>query len=64
MHDLINDTLVSKGGQVSLTVIQDNAPFKIVRGPATTYQPRITYPNGSTQTITVKELRAVSRRRV
>ena len=59
MHDLINDTLVSKGGQVSLTVIQDNAPFKIVRGPATTYQPRITYPNGSTQTITVKELRAL-----
>lgn len=59
MHDLVNDTLVSKGGRVSLTVIQDNAAFKIVRGPATTYQPQITYPNGSTQTITVRELRAL-----
>jgi type III restriction enzyme len=59
MHDLINDTLVSKGGRVSLTVIQDNAPFRIVRGPATTYQPQVTYPNGLTQTITVKELRTL-----
>jgi chromosome segregation protein len=28
-----------------------------MRGPATAYQPQITYPNGSSQTITVKELR-------
>jgi len=35
------------------------AAFKVVRGPATTYQPQITYPNGSTQTIIVKELRAL-----
>jgi chromosome segregation protein len=59
MHDLINDTLVSKGGQVTLTVIQDGAVFKILRGSATAYQPQITYPNGTTQTITVKELRAL-----
>lgn len=59
MNDLINDTLVSKGGRVTLTVLQDNAAFKIVRGPASAYQPQITYPNGSTQTITVKELRAL-----
>lgn len=59
MHDLINDTLVSKGGRVTLTVVQDNAAFKVVRGPATAYQPQITYPNGTTQTVTVKELRAL-----
>lgn len=59
MHDLVNETLVSKGGRVTLTVIQDKASFKIVRGPATAHQPQITYPNGSTQTVTVKELRAL-----
>ncbi|MGA3342170.1 MAG: AAA family ATPase [Methylocella sp.] len=59
LHDLGNDTLISKGGRVTLTVVQDKAGFKIVRGQATAYQPQITYPNGSTQTITVKELRAL-----
>jgi type III restriction enzyme len=59
MHDLINDTIVSKGGRITLTVVQDNAPFKIVRGPATAYQPQITYPTGASQTVTVKELRAL-----
>jgi chromosome segregation protein len=59
MRDLINDTLVSKGGRLTLIFVQDNAAFKIVRGPASAYQPQITYPNGSTQTITVKELRAL-----
>jgi chromosome segregation protein len=59
MHDLVNDTLVSKGGLVTLNVLQDNATFKIARGPASAYQPQITYPNGSSQTITVKELRAL-----
>jgi type III restriction enzyme len=58
-HDLINDTLVTKGGRVTLTVVQDSAAFKVVRGPASAYQPRITYPNGSTQTVTVKELGAL-----
>ncbi len=59
MHDLINDTIVSKGGRITLTVVQDNAPFKIVRGPGTAYQPQITYPTGASQTVTVKELRAL-----
>jgi chromosome segregation protein len=59
MRDLINDTLVSKGGHVTLTVVQDNATFKIIRGPTSAYQPQITYPNGTTQTITVKELHAL-----
>lgn len=59
MHDLIKDTLVSKGGRISLNVIQDNAAFQIVRSPATVYQPQITYPDGTTQIVTVKELRAL-----
>jgi type III restriction enzyme len=56
---LINETLVSKNGSVSLRVIQDGAPFRVDRGPATQYQPKITYPNGSDQIITVKELRSL-----
>lgn len=59
MHDLVNDTLISKGGRVTLTVVQDNASFTVVRGPTSAYQPQITYPNGSSQTITVKELRTL-----
>ncbi|MER8407402.1 AAA family ATPase [Mesorhizobium sp. M1307] len=59
MRDLINDTLIAKGARVKLTVTQDNAAFEIVRGPATAFQPTITYPNGSKQTATVKELRAL-----
>ena len=59
MQELIQDTLVSKGGNVTLEVAQDGAIFKIVRGPRSSYQPQVTYPNGSTQTITVKELRAL-----
>ena len=59
MHDLISDTLVSKGGRVSLKIVQDNAVFTIVREPATAHQPRITYPTGTTQTVSVKELRSL-----
>ncbi|MDP2377624.1 TrlF family AAA-like ATPase [Reyranella sp.] len=59
MHDLINDTLISKGGRVILTIIQDGAVFKVTRGVATGYQPQITYPNGTKQTVTAKELRAL-----
>lgn len=59
LHDLANDTLVTKNGRVTLTLVQDKAVFTIVRSQATAYQPKITYPNGSSQTITVKELRAL-----
>jgi chromosome segregation protein len=59
MRAVINDTLVSKNGRVAIELVQDNASFKVVRAPGTAYQPQITYPNGSTQTATVKELRAL-----
>ena len=59
MRDLVSDTLISKGGQISLKVIQDNAAFTILRYPTTAYQPQIIYPDGSTQTITARELRSL-----
>ena len=59
LTDLVKDTFVSKSGHVTLTIIQDNASFKVYRGPTTAYQPEVTYPNGSTQTVTVRELRTL-----
>jgi type III restriction enzyme len=59
LSDLINDTFASKGGQVRLKIIQDNALFQVERGPVSAYQPQVTYPNGDTQTVTVKELRSL-----
>ncbi|MXO47624.1 AAA family ATPase [Erythrobacter vulgaris] len=59
LGDLLNDTFISKGGRVTLTLVQDNAVFKVERGQANAYQPQVTYPNGETQTVTVKELRAL-----
>ena len=59
MRDLISDTFISKGGRVSLEIVQDNAVFTIVRGPATAHQPEITYPSGTTQTVNVRELRSL-----
>ena len=57
MRDLIEDSLVSRGGRISLEVQMDNAPFRIVRGPDTQYQPQITYSDGTTETVAVTELR-------
>ena len=59
MRDLIDDTLVSNGGRIALKVVQDNAVFTIVRGPDTAYQPRITYPGGTSETVSAKELRSL-----
>ena len=59
MHDLIQETIISNGGKVSLNLIQDDASFQITRSKATAYQPQITYPSGSTQTVVAKELRTL-----
>lgn len=59
MHELINDTLITKGGRVTLTIVQDGAAFKVARRPSTGHQPQITYPNGTSQIVTAKELRAL-----
>ena len=59
LTELVRDTFFSKSGHVTLTVMQDNALFKVYRGTKTAYQPQVTYPNGSTQTVTARELRAL-----
>ena len=59
LSELINDTFVSKDGMVRLKIIQDNALFQVERGAVSAYQPKVTYPNGDTQTVTVKELRSL-----
>ncbi len=59
LNGLINDTLISKNGRVKLDIMQDNALFTVERTQASAYSPKVTYPNGDTQTITVKELRAL-----
>lgn len=59
LSELVNDTFVSKGGHITLNIIQDNAIFKVERRQASAYQPQVTYPNGDTQTVTVKELRTL-----
>jgi chromosome segregation protein len=59
MQQLIKDTIISKNGNIRVKVSQDGAIFEIVRGPTTAYQPLITYPNGTTETVTDKELRSL-----
>lgn len=59
LRELVNDTLITKNGSVTLRIVQDNAIFQVERGPTNAYQPQVTYPNGDTQTVTVKELRAL-----
>ena len=59
MRDLLSDTFTSKGGRISLKIVQDNAVFTIVRGPASAHQPEITYPTGTKQTVSVRELRSL-----
>lgn len=59
LHDLVQETLYAKGGVIKLEVVQDNARFEITRGPGTAHNPQVKYPNGSTQTLTDKELRAL-----
>ena len=55
---LVTDTFISKRGRIQLSIVQDNAVFQIVRGPAAN-QLTVTYPNGDTQKVTAKELRSL-----
>ena len=59
LKELVNDTFVLNAGRVALEVVQDNAVFKVERSQASDYQPRVTYPNGDMQTVSVKEFRAL-----
>jgi chromosome segregation protein len=59
MQQLVKDTIISKTATVKIRVSQDGAVFEIVRGPSTAYQPLVTYPNKTTETVTDKELRSL-----
>lgn len=59
LKELITETLVSKGAALTLGVSQDNALFKVRRSGANAYQPEVTYPDGTTQMLSTKELRAL-----
>ena len=59
LQDLVNDTLISNNGEVKLTLIVDNAEFKIIRSPDTAHQPAVAYPKGRVEIVTAKELRSL-----
>ena len=56
---LISDTLTAAGATLELAIVQDGANFYIRRSGANAYQPRITYPDGSSQELSLKELRSL-----
>ena len=59
LSGLIGDTLITPGATLELSVIQDGATFYIRRSGANAYQPRITYPDGTSQELSLKELRSL-----
>ncbi|MGB7374455.1 TrlF family AAA-like ATPase [Pontixanthobacter sp.] len=59
MSSLIRDTLTSAGGEIHVTLSQDGALFTISRTGGNAYQPQVTYPNGSIQPLSTRELRSL-----
>ncbi|WP_342714642.1 TrlF family AAA-like ATPase [Poseidonocella pacifica] len=59
LKELISQTLIAKGATLSVGVTQDGAEFKVRRGGSNAYQPDITYPDGTTQKLSTKELRTL-----
>ncbi|MEP5731777.1 MAG: TrlF family AAA-like ATPase [Sulfitobacter sp.] len=59
LKELISQTLIAKGATVSISVTQDGAEFKVRRSGADAYQPDITYPDGTSQKLSTKELRTL-----
>ena len=57
MKDLIEDSFTSGDGLISVELLMDSARFRIVRGPDSQYQPKVTYPNNSTHAVGSIELR-------
>jgi type III restriction enzyme len=56
---VIADTLIATGAALELAVMQDGATFYVRRSGATSYNPKITYPDGSSQELSLKELRSL-----
>lgn len=59
LSGLINDTLIAAGATLELAIVQDGAHFYIRRSGANAYQPKITYPDGTSQELSLKELRSL-----
>ncbi len=59
LQALIRDTIIAENASITIDVIQDGAPFQIVRSPVSGYQPVLRFPNGKTQTMADKELRSL-----
>lgn len=59
MAGLIRDTLIGPGGSVVLTISQDGAEFRIERRGGNSHKPRVTFPDGSVQDLSTKELRSL-----
>lgn len=59
LAEVIQDTLMASGATLELAVVQDGATFYIRRGGATSYTPKITYPDGTSQELSLKELRSL-----
>jgi type III restriction enzyme len=59
LKELISQTLIEKGATLTIGVSQDGANFKVRRSGANAYQPEVTYPDGSKQMLSTKELRAL-----
>lgn len=59
MNALIKETLVDTGGSIEVSISQDNAVFKVKRSLSSAHQPSVTFPDGTTQLVTVKELRGL-----
>ena len=59
LKELISLTLISNGATLSISITQDAAHFKVRRSGANSYQPEVTYPDGSTQMLSTKELRTL-----
>ncbi|WP_376707605.1 TrlF family AAA-like ATPase [Bradyrhizobium glycinis] len=59
LTDLIKETVIAKGGEVTLVVTQDGADFEIKRAATTRFEPQVKYPNGKKETLSAKELRSL-----
>lgn len=56
---LIGDTLIAAGAALELSIVQDGATFRIARSAANAHQPKVTYPDGTSQELSLKELRSL-----
>lgn len=56
---LVKDTIISAGATIELDIVQDGAPFRITRTGGSAYQPQVTYPDGSVQELSIRELRSL-----